>query len=383
MPARSSVSTRLQKAAAALAGLAVACYTTVGYTDYVPYYDGWTVAYSPLYVASDPFYYGYVPYYPRRPSPDPAPSTPNTFDELAPSAAIVNSVNVALQGILAPVEALARGDGSDNGAGRRLFGPADLPTSGAKLATYRLFTRQLTGQRFAYQLQAKPLGASDDHYIPVMSGTSGSFTASRRGRGALIASFDNLHGVNPAAFPARGTAIIAAAQGNDAAKGVLTRLIDFQANGTSTPYNGILAGDRDSDNLNHFRVPYTADAVQGGGDEDVVSRFAWQAAGGGQALSVITNGGVDAGTYVLLHSCWAAPQQLVFREWRTCAQTETPSNCLSDAAAVIRVDIGKASACTGPAVFPPATFDAPLDQPTETTTVTPPILPTTLPLDLQ
>jgi len=350
---------------------------------YVPVYYDWTVGYDPLYDPLDPFYYS-DPYWTfalsaGRPSASTTP--PAQFDDLHTVSDQVTKLNQALAPVFGALKQLAAGSSTDVGNGVRQFGPADLP-SGSPFATFRLRVKTVNDTRRAWLLDAKAVGASDDAYKAVAAGTLGDLVQDHRGSGTLVVGFSNLHDVNPASFTATGRAIVAAAQAMSQAKAVLTRLRDFSPDGVAPPVSGVLAGDRTSDGVSHVRVVNDANVVTGSATERIADRIAWKPKSGGRGYAIVSGGDVDAGKYLLARSCWASKDQLVFRDWRACDSSRRPSDCLADASAVVRVDVGTdPSVCTGPEPALPESAAA-VDGPTESAPVTPPALPDDMPLQL-
>jgi hypothetical protein len=316
---------------------------------------------------------------PSRPTDSTQP--PAQFDDLGTAAATLMGLNKALAPVFSALKQLDTSAASDAGATQE-FTPANLPAS-SPVATFRLEVRSIIADLSAWRLDAKPLGSSDASYQAVAAGTMGNLIADHRGNGAMVVGFTQLNGVNPGAFPATGRVIIAAAQGQNQTKAVLTRLVSFSPDGVAAPQTAVFAGDRTADGVSHVRILTQADVVAGpAGVEQITDRIAWMPKGGGGSYAFITGGDVDANKYLMARSCWANKNQLVFRDWRACDTTRAPMDCLNDASTVVRVDAGSSpSMCTGPMPQLPASVAA-YDGPTESSSITPPTLPADLPLQL-
>jgi hypothetical protein len=358
--------------------------TTSTGSAYVPVYYDWTVGYDPLYDPTlDPFYYA-DPFYTfalsaQRPSSSTEP--PAQFDDLHTISDQVTKLNQALAPVFGALKQLASGNSTDMGSGVQQFAPADLPPA-SPFATFRLQVKTVSDTRRAWKLDAKPVGASDGAYKAVAAGTLGDLIEDHRGSGTLVVGFSELHDVNPAKFTATGRAVVAAAQTTNQAKAVVTRLRGFSPDGVAAPANGILAGDRTSDGASHVRVVTDTNVVTGSATERIADRIAWKPKSGGRGYAIVSGGDVDAGKYLLARSCWASKDQLVFRDWRACDSSRSPSDCLADASAVVRVDAGTdPSVCTGPEPRLPQSAAA-ADGPTESAPVAPPPVPDDLPLEL-
>jgi hypothetical protein len=352
---------------------------------YVPTYAGSTIAYDPLYdSAVDPWaysdpYWGYL-----RPPETALVTLPAQFNDLAAVSAVVVSLNKALAPFFGAMKNLALESEvnapSDAGTLVREFPGENLPSS-TQFATFRLRVVTLTSSTRGFFLEAKPVGGSDSQYKGVAAGTFGNLVADNKGAGVMVVGFTELNSVNPTAFPAMGRAIIAAAQGQNNEKAVVTRLTAFSPDGVVPPQSGILAGDLTADGVTHVRVATNQDILDGPGVETIADRIAWKPKSGGGGYAIITNGDVASGTCLLARSCWANKNSLVFRDWRSCATTRAPSDCIGDATTVVRTDVGDTSKCTGPLPQVPASA-AEDNGPTETAPVMPPALPTNLPLQL-
>jgi hypothetical protein len=342
---------------------------------YVPSYYYATVGSDPLGSAVDPFYYADPTWTSRGGNPGDSTVPPTPFDDLTSISNTIVGVQKALAPVFSALRQLASGSESSAGGLVHAFPPLDLP-AGAPLVTARLKVVAVAGSDRAWLLEVKPLGSADSAYVGVAAGTMGNLMADHQGSGVMVVGFTELHGVNSSAFPATGRAIIAANAGQNQTKAVLIRLKDFSSDGTAAPISTVLAGDRTSDGITHVRVATQANVVTGSATEKIVDRISWQPNKGGGGYAIITGGDVDTDKYLLGRSCWADKTHLLFRDWRACALTRTPADCLADQSAVVRVDMGTSpSDCTGSFPPLPATALTADDTPTETAPVQPPALP--------
>lgn len=375
---------------AALAAVAWACFPYAYYDDPYYYYSPYSYYYTYGYYDA----YGYWhPYYLKSASEGSdgvgkqigAVTAPPQagVDDLAEARARVDLLNTYVRHALLPVEVLVKQKPSSQTDNQHVYGPIDYPDDNPS-ATFRLTGRKLAEDRYGWRLDAKPIGADDGQYKPVMAGHQEKVVEARQGNGVLGFHLDNLHAVNPTAYEATGKLIAASAAAPNEGKALLFRLIDFKPTAQASPLNAVWAGDRDVSGASHLRMVTRANRIQGEpdmGEEQVARHLTWVRDTGGRLYVLLSQGDIPEGGFWLGQSCYDKGGALLYKGWHYCEGT-TAAACLGMEPTVLETPGHTPMQCpAGTDAAPPASID-PGSGPTPTAPAQPPSLPETPPADI-
>lgn len=259
----------------------------------------------------------------------------------------VKALNSALKEAITPIVELVNKGGADAQPGDVLvYGPTDRAN-----ATFKFTIKKLAARHFAWKLQARPLGSTDDSaYQLVAAGGLTKGEAAHRGRGTLGINLDNLKAVStPGTFAGQGKLMASFAHtvGND--KTLAYRLKDFTPNPANhEPVTGAFVG--------HRRIPSGATRIRVLGKynlqnsptdakENVIAAVRWIPGIGGRADIIASGGDIAAGKVYIGSACWDRQEMEKFRILRLCtkADGQAPANCEVVPGSVV----GTRDACPG------------------------------------
>lgn len=295
----------------------------------------------------------------------------------------LDTLNVYVRHVLMPVDVLVKKKPSSQMDSQRVYGPLDYPED-KPTATFRLTGKKLADDKYGWRLDAKPLEADDSQYKPVMAGYLEKAIEARRGTGILGFHLDNLHAVNPAAYPGTGKLVASNATAPQQAKALLVRLIDFKPTAEATPATGVWAGDCNAAGNTHARTVSYANRVKADpdlGNEKVVDYLSWVHNTGGRLYEFISEGDIPKDAFWLGQACYDKGGTLIYKGWHYCEGTAPPA-CLSTMATGVETPSKTPADCpAGTEVAPPDQSD-PGNGPTPTAPALPPPVPETPPSDI-
>lgn len=232
----------------------------------------------------------------------------------------VKSLNSTLRDVITRIATLANGDIKTLAKGDvATYGPKDVDG-----ASYRLQVKKLGDKRFAWKLEARAQGSTNDgEWTLVGAGKLNRGAAAHRGRGQLAINLDKLKKVVPST-PGQGKLMTSFAHTPGDDKAVSYRLVNFTANAANhEPITGVFVGYR----LNPSR--FTAVRVLGkwnlsgsatAAKENVFARIRFAPGKGGRA-DILASGGDIANRHVHVGSaCWDAQEKEGFKVVRDCVK---------------------------------------------------------------
>jgi hypothetical protein len=235
----------------------------------------------------------------------------------------VKALNTALKQLVTRVVELSNGDVPESMPGDVLmYGPRD----GAD-ATWRLQVKKTGLQRFAWKLEARPLGSTDDAaYVLVGAGRMVRGEAAHRGRGSLGLNLDNYKAVAPGTT-GQGRLLASFAHPPAGGKVLAYRLAAFTPNPANhEAVTGAFVGHKLVGGLTRIRVissknlpnvPNATDAK-----ETYVNRVRFKPGVGGRADVVVFGGDVPQGQFYFGVACWDAQESEKFKLLRLCTRQE-------------------------------------------------------------
>lgn len=249
----------------------------------------------------------------------------------------VSGLNLFVRATVEPVEQLVALAPSKPAENVRVFGPADLAVWGqaAPVATFRLTVVLVRDGVFRWRLDAKPVGAPDPSYLPVLAGELARGELRHRGRGVLGIDLDALRAANPAVFTGQGK-LLAAFGHAGPHKALAYALLDFQAFATS-PFipSAVFVGHKWAGGPARVRLAtwneFLPDQAGGpdAGLELLLARGGWWPGLGGRAAVAVTGGDVPsygvpgfAVDFFLAVSCYDAVESEVYRDLFACSHTD-------------------------------------------------------------
>lgn len=241
----------------------------------------------------------------------------------------VRRINTALREAVSQVAELVNGDLVQAQPGDVLvYGPRD-----GQLATFRLQVKKVSGTRFAWKLEARPLGSTDEAAWKVV-GTGGvgrtpEVARAHRGRGTLGVNLDNLKAVAPT-YPGQGKLLASFAHTAGDDKVLSYRLLNFTPDTAQyEPLTGAFVGHRLLPSrvtfvrvLGKWNFARSPTATK----ENAFATIRFRPGTGGRA-DVIASGGDIASDKVWIGSaCWDAQELEVFKIVRQC-EKDRPLIC--------------------------------------------------------
>lgn len=232
----------------------------------------------------------------------------------------VKSLNASLRDIITRIATLANGDIKTLDKGQvATYGPTDLDG-----ANYRLQVKKLGDKRFAWKLEARAQGSTDDKgWTLVGAGKLNRGAAAHRGRGQLAINLDKLKSVVPST-PGQGKLMTSFAHTAGDDKALSYRLVNFTANAANhEPVTGFFVGYRLlPSRFTAVRVlgKYNLSASATAAKENVFARIRFAPGKGGRA-DILASGGDIANKHVYLGSaCWDAQEKEGFKVVRECVK---------------------------------------------------------------
>ena len=271
----------------------------------------------------------------------------NPPEYLAKTRAAIKGLNDLVKKFVGPVaDAVATGTGKDvpGAADVKVFGPKD-----ENGITWKLTVRRVSGRRFGWVLEGKPLGQFDSAYKMVARGAlQRTGNAEHRGAGRTSIDLDAYASIDPQSH-AQGKLFNAFKHfGDDGeAKVVVYALKGFTADSTlAQPADAVVYGHKTPSGEAVVRVaafseslaPSTAGAADAG-PELMLARLRSIPGLGGRAdvyypsstgvLGTSANGDVPSGKYIAAKSCWDKTEQEGFKAVAVCnaGQPVTAANC--------------------------------------------------------
>jgi hypothetical protein len=238
----------------------------------------------------------------------------------------VRALNNTLKEAITPiVELVNRGGAAAQPGDVLVYGPVDRAN-----ATFKFTIKKVTRQSFAWKLEARPLGSTDDAaYRIVAAGRLAKGEVAHRGRGTIGVNLDNLKAVAPE-FPGQGKLMASFAHsGGD--KTLAYRLVGFTPNTANhEPTTGSFVG--------HRRMPSGATRIRVHGQynlrntetsqkENVFAAIRWIPGIGGRADVTASGGDIAAGTYFIGTACWDRQEMERFRVLRQCTRGQPVTEC--------------------------------------------------------
>jgi hypothetical protein len=239
----------------------------------------------------------------------------------------VRALNSALKEAITPIVELVNRGGAEAEPGDVLvYGPVDRAN-----ATFKFTIKKVAQQRFAWKLEARPLGSTDNAAYRIVSvGRLAKGERAHRGRGTIGVNLDNLKQVVPD-FPGQGKLMASFAHNGAGDKTLAYRLLGFTPNAANhEPTTGAFVG--------HRRMPSGATRVRVHGQynlrntetsqkENVVAAIRWLPGTGGRADIVASGGDIAAGTFFVGTACWDRQEMERFRVLRQCTRGQQANEC--------------------------------------------------------
>jgi hypothetical protein len=270
----------------------------------------------------------------------------NPPEYLAKTRAAIKGLNDLVKKFVTPVvDAVAAGGKDVTGtADTKVFGPKD-----ENGITWKLTVRRISGRRFGWVLEGKPLGQFDSAYKRVAAGAlQRSGNAEHRGAGRTSIDLDAYASIDPTSH-AQGKLFNAFKHfGDDGeARVVVYALKGFTVDSTvAAPGDAVVYGHKSASGETVVRVaafsetlaPSTAGAADAGA-ELMLARLRFIPTVGGRAdvyypsttgtLGLNSNGDVPSGKYIAAKSCWDKTEQEGFKAVAICnaGQAVSTANC--------------------------------------------------------
>lgn len=239
---------------------------------------------------------------------------------LAGARAEVKALNTALKDAVTRITTLTNGDLKEAKKGDVfVYGPKDMDN-----ATFRLQVKKTGDKRFAWKLEARPLGSTDDAaWKLVGAGRLARGELAHRGRGVLALNLDNLKAVAPnTTGQGKLMASFAHTAGDD--KAVSYKLVDFTPNPANhEAVTGAFVGYRLlPSRITGIRVMGRWNLGQTATDakENVLARIRFRPGTGGRADVLASGGDIPAGHVYVGTSCWDAQEQEGLKALRDCVK---------------------------------------------------------------
>jgi hypothetical protein len=270
----------------------------------------------------------------------------NPPEYLAKTRAAIKGLNDLVKKFLTPVvDAVAAGGKDLTGAAdTKVFGPTDEAN-----ITWKLTVKRVSGRRFGWVLEGKPLGQFDSAYKKIAAGAlQRTGNAEHRGAGRTSIDLDAYASIDPTSH-AQGKLFNAFKHfGDDGqVKVVVYVLKSFTADSTvAAPADGVIYGHKAASGeavvrfaaVSESLAPLTQGAADAG-PELMLARLRWIPSVGGRAdiyfpgstgtLGLDSNGDVPSGKYIAAKSCWDKTEQEGFKAVAICnaGQPVSAANC--------------------------------------------------------
>jgi hypothetical protein len=234
----------------------------------------------------------------------------------------VKALNTALRQAITRVVELTNGELVKALSGDVVeYGPKD----GAE-ATWRLRVKKLGEASFAWKLEARPLGSSDEvAYKLVAAGQLVRGVEAHRGKGNIGINFDNLKAVVPSST-GQGKLMASFAHPDTGGKALAYRLAEFTLDpATQEPVTGAFVGHKLATGATSIRLFGQWNLAQTATDakETVFTTVRFRPGVGGRADIRATGGDIPADTAYIGSACWDAQEHEVFKVLRKCVKGDT------------------------------------------------------------
>lgn len=232
-------------------------------------------------------------------------------------------LNAHVRKVVEPIAELVAAGGAKIAPGdSRVYGPKDRGN-----ATFRLTVKRLSAERFAYKLEAKPLGSGDEAYKLVAGGTLAKGQLPHRGRGTFGVDVDALKSVDSSVKGA-GKLFCGFAHVGDT-KTLLYMLKGFSPD-TSTiePVTAAFVGHRlMPSRATRIRLAALTNLENSptAAKELVRARVRYLPGVGGRADALATGGDVPQGKVYFASACWDAQEHEGFAVLRLCTRGDLTS----------------------------------------------------------
>lgn len=247
---------------------------------------------------------------------------------LAAARSGIRQLNETLRRALSPIVSLVSRGGRMAPGETRIYGPRDSDG-----ATWKLTIRRVAEGRFAWKLEAKPIGGPDTAYQIIMAGGVQRGLLPHRGRGAVGINLDNLKSVLGDTFPGQGKLLAAYAHVGEQheSKSLAYVLRNFTPNLTEhDPVNAAFVGHRLVESgatavrlvarVNIESSPTLA-------KETVALRVRWLPGVGGAGAIRAFGGDIPDGSWYRGFACWDATEQEGFKTLQLCTASSTGPVC--------------------------------------------------------
>jgi hypothetical protein len=223
------------------------------------------------------------------------------------------------------VEAIAQlvaKDGKPEVGQARVYGPEDRDG-----ATWLLTVKKIEARKFAWKLQAKPIGSDDTAYMIIMAGGIARGAEPHHGRGVIGTNLDNLKTVLGSTFNGQGKMLAAFAHVENAdgtlgAKSLAYLLHGFTPDATQhDPVDGAFVGHKLlPSGATGIRVAakVNIDSTATDAKENVAVRVRWVPGVGGAGVMRASGGDIQAGTWYRGFACWDVQEQEGFKIIESC-----------------------------------------------------------------
>ena len=260
----------------------------------------------------------------------------------------VKALNGALRAILTQLVNLINSeDPSAPQADLRVYGPRDT-----EFATFKLTLKKIEVNKYGWKLEAKPLGGTDDQYVPVIAGWMAKGALPHRGRGVIgidldaygtVTSDPNYHGQGKLLS---GFAYV----GNS--KVLAYKLNAFTPNSTvNAPLTAAFVGYRNLDtNFTAIRIASWTNIDQTAtlAPELILTRLRHKIGVGGRADIVAAKGDLPTGEFYWGTGCWNAAEEEVVKILRHCTTTISEATCTVVGTSVGTIDLCHADVTQAP-----------------------------------
>ncbi|HVE84431.1 MAG TPA: hypothetical protein VND93_16360 [Myxococcales bacterium] len=275
----------------------------------------------------------------------------------------VRELNAMLRRELEPVVSLIAQRGTIEPGQARVYGPKDQDG-----ATWRLGIKRIEVNKYAWRLDAKPIGADDTAYLIIMGGGMARGVEAHRGRGVVGVNLDNLKLVLGDAFAGQGKMLAAFAHVENAAGTLEAKSLAYLLHGftpDATQHDPV-----DAAFVGHKLLPSGATGIRllakvnigataTTAKETVALRVRWIPGTGGAGAIRAWGGDIPEGTWYRGFACWDAQEMEGFKALASCTLNATTG--LPECSPVQGYPVGQLSNCrpgTGEAdVVPPEMSD--------------------------
>ncbi len=236
----------------------------------------------------------------------------------------IAELNQAVRTALNPIASLVKEESGTISANSIQWGPIDYENG-----TYKFRIVRVQPKTFGWKLEAKPKGADDVQYLPVVAGGIRLGSVARRGTGVLGIDADALAKVEPS-LSCQGKLLMAFVHGQRNGRAFAYTLENFTWNTQERqPVSALIRAVRGPAGATIVRMVAYADVSdpQNNSPELVLSRVRWLPGIGGRADALVFNGAepqdtgdIPEGNFWVVNSCWDALRQETGKRVRECAE---------------------------------------------------------------